>query len=640
MRTRSVLGAALFYIALTLVLTYPFSTHLTTHVLSLGTDMDLAIWTIGWDLHALAHQPWAIFDANIFFPFHNTLAYSENLIGSAILAAPAVWLTGNTILGMNLVALFSVAASAFGSFLLARRLGFSVAASLIAGTIAGFAPPRFFRMDQLPISTVQWIPFTLWALHVYFDTGRARYLRIAIALFSLQAITSGHGAAMLTLAVGMLLLWKFAFGAPLAIKQRLRDVGLPGVLALVPAALVYVPYKLAQIEVGLKRELDDWTLATSSYFTSPTNAHQWMLSKLPDWSWLKGLPDAWLFPGVVPLVLAAFAVWLHAADAAPVSAGRAWRRLAIALEVFAVAFFGLAIWVTVVGGVRLKAGNTVWLSSHGATPWIQFILLAALRFAIRTRARLALGPRLDRTRKAFDVWRHSLNTPDHLWLYASMFLLCVWLSIGPPIGIWRLMYWMPGLNFVRMPSRFTVLGMMALGIVAASGFDRLTSRSRAGVRLMAASLCTVALVGEFAMLPMPSEPYAVELPAIDRWVGTQAQPMSLLEMPLSDSLIVPNRERWTTRFMLHSMAHWKPLFVGFSGIQPPGYQANYWTMVHFPDATSLALARRLGLTHVILHTSLIHPTEREETEARYVQFANDVQLVHTEGEGRLYVIRP
>ena len=640
MRTRTAVAAAAFYTALTLVLTWPFSTELTTHVLSVGTDMDLAIWSIGWNVHKLTHQPWSIFDANIFHPFHNTLAYSENLIGSSLLAAPVIWLTGNTILGMNLVALFSVAAGAFGAFLLARRLGLSAAAALLAGIVWGFTPPRFFRMDQLPISSVQWIPFALWALHAYFDTRRSRYLKIAVAVYSLQALTSGHGAAMLTLAIGMLLVWKWWHGEPLAIVRRLRDIGWQGGLSLVPAALIYIPYKLAQVEVGLKRELDDWTLSTPSFFASPSLVDRWIVQQLPDFSWLKGEPDAWLFPGLVPLVLATLALWHHAASAAPDAPHRGFRRLAVALEIAAAGLFALAVWVTLVGGIRLKAGATVWFSAHGGSPWLQLAAVLAIRSGIRRFAPFAPGPRAARARAWLATWRQSFNTPDHLWFYAALFLMSMWLAIGPPLGIWRVMYWMPGLNFVRMPSRFTVVGLLGLGIVVASGFDRLTARASAAVKIGAATLCGLLLVVEFAALPMTSEPYAVEPLPVDRWIATQPEPMALLEMPLSDSQSVPNRERWTTRFMLHSMAHWKPLFVGFSGIQPPGYQDNYWTLVKFPDAESLALARRLGLTHVILHTSLVDPTERQMFDDRFAAFADQVRLVHTEGEGRVYAIRP
>ena len=168
---RTLAWVAASYLALTVLLTWPFATGLATHVLSTGTDMDLAVWTIGWDVHSFTHQPWHIFDANIFYPWTNTLAYSENLIGSALLAAPVVWTTGNVVLGMNTAVLLSVAISAFGAFLLARQLGLSVGASFLAGLVAAFAPPRFFRMEQLPISSVQWIPFALAALHRYFDTA-------------------------------------------------------------------------------------------------------------------------------------------------------------------------------------------------------------------------------------------------------------------------------------------------------------------------------------------------------------------------------------------------------------------------------------------------------------------------------------
>jgi len=116
--------------------------------------------------------------------------------------------------------------------------------------------------------------------------------------------------------------------------------------------------------------------------------------------------------------------------------------------------------------------------------------------------------------------------------------------------------------------------------------------------------------------------------------------LALLGMPMSDSRVDSRREKWTTEFMLHSMAHWKPLFVGYSGIQPPGYQENYATFVSFPDTASLALARRLGLTHVILHTELVDPSERAMVEDKYTRFADQVQLIHTEGDGRLYAIKP
>ena len=113
------------------------------------------------------HQPFAIFDANMYFPQAHTLAYSENLIGSAMFAAPVVWLTGNLALGLNVVALLSVVLCGTGTYVLARRLGVRPAFAIIAGLVFAFSPPRFFRLGQAHLTVVQWIPFGLAFLHAY-----------------------------------------------------------------------------------------------------------------------------------------------------------------------------------------------------------------------------------------------------------------------------------------------------------------------------------------------------------------------------------------------------------------------------------------------------------------------------------------
>ena len=233
-----------------------------------------------------------------------------------------------------------------------------------------------------------------------------------------------------------------------------------------------------------------------------------------------------------------------------------------------------------------------------------------------------------------------MATADHRWLYAGLFLIGIWMSIPPPFSLWRWIYWVPGLNFVRVPSRFTVVGMLGLGLVAAAGLDGLMRGRRAAVRVLIATAAAVLFIAESAMVPLDMVQFENDATPIDRWAASLPPGAALLDMPMSDSLSIPLREQWTTRIMLHSMSHWKPVFVGFSGIQPPGYMDNYWKLVNFPDAESLATARRLGITHVILHMGKVDPRETAMVEAKYAQFAADVTLVHTEGEGRVYAIRP
>ena len=125
--TRRLLAAAA-YLALTFLLTYPLGINAASTVVGSDADTDLFIWTLAWNTHAFTAQPLTIFDANIYYPFRHTLAYSENLIGSAFFAAPVLWATGNPILALNVATLASIFLCGLGGFVLGRSLG------LVAGS--------------------------------------------------------------------------------------------------------------------------------------------------------------------------------------------------------------------------------------------------------------------------------------------------------------------------------------------------------------------------------------------------------------------------------------------------------------------------------------------------------------------------
>ena len=170
-------NAALLFLALTLLLTWPLALRPSSATLPMGPDGDLFAWTLAWNAHAFITQPLSLFDANIYHPLRHTLAFSENLIGSAFIAAPILWITGNNVLALNTVALLSVVLCGLGAFVLARRIGIGPAGAVVAGVIFAFSPPRFFRTGQLHLGAVQWIPFALASLHAYLDEGRRRDLQ-------------------------------------------------------------------------------------------------------------------------------------------------------------------------------------------------------------------------------------------------------------------------------------------------------------------------------------------------------------------------------------------------------------------------------------------------------------------------------
>ena len=541
---RNFLLAAVAYALLTLVMTLPFSLRPGSTVVADLPDTHLYIWTLAWDTHAVLHQPLHIFDANIYYPFSNTLAYSENLIGSALFAAPIIWLTGNMVLAMNLTALITCWLCGVGAYLLARRVHVTAAGAFICGVIFEFAPPRFFRLGQLHLTAVQWMPFALAFLHTYFETGKRRELLLAIACFSLQALSSGHGAVYLSLAGAALTLWHLAFGAPLAIKQRLRDVGAAGAYLLAPAIWVVLPYRLAQQEAGLRRGyLADVLPGVESFLASPTHFHTFLRERII--GHFDKEADAFLFPGLLVLILAAIAITSWPA-----------RR-------------------------RLRENYTAF-----------YILIA-------------IGSVL---------------------MYAS------W-----PFEIWRYVYWLPGFNFIRVPSRFVLLLMLALGVLAGIGFDRLSVQMPGTLKTIAAAVITILLLGEYASYPFSSVPYAVDIPPIDRWLDTQPKPFVVAEVPVPSPGNLGALERQQTTSMLHSTAHWQKTIHGYSGIRQPFHDRLYLELTAFPDDTSINSLRAVGATYIVVHTDA-YPGNWPLIEERIAR-TPALKLEHVEGAGRVYSLR-
>ena len=282
------------YAAITFVLALPLSLHPGGSVLSVAPDTDLYMWTLAWDAHALVTQPLRIFDANIYFPQALTLAYSENLIGSAFFAAPVLWLTGNPVLAMNIVALLSCVLCGIGAFLLGRGLASVSHSAAVSGLVFAFAPPRFLRLDQLHLITVQWIPFALASAHVYFEGGRRRDLWLTLLFFTLQALTSGHGAVFVTVALaGVVDLaarcsdvrWQRCDGCATAggrVRCSSRRRSPP-----------IVPYLIVQRQMGLRRTLEDWAVPASSFLASPSHVQVALLSLFPS---LADQRDRWCLP--------------------------------------------------------------------------------------------------------------------------------------------------------------------------------------------------------------------------------------------------------------------------------------------------------------------------------------------------------
>ena len=298
---------AAIYALLLFAFTAPVSLDPGARAFAQGPDTRLYLWTLGWDLHALKTDPLHIFDANIFFPEAQTLAYSEHLIGAALMALPLSAFTDNLDLILNFVLLLATFLGALGCDRLARECGASPRGALLAGIVGGFSGPRLARLTQAHLATLHFVPWALAFAIRYLRDGKRRDLLATLALFTLQALTSGHGGLFLAIALALL------FGGALLSRmlrpgQAIRDCGLAGLLLLLVNVPFAIPYYEVRGRVGLTRVIEDaegYAPSAGSWLQAPTRSQTAIVSGLPSLQPRIEAANAALFPGFVFLGLAA-----------------------------------------------------------------------------------------------------------------------------------------------------------------------------------------------------------------------------------------------------------------------------------------------------------------------------------------------
>lgn len=217
------------YTLLALVFTYPLAFNLAAAVPNDIGDPLLNTWILAWVNHALLTNPANLFNANIFYPLPGTLAYSEHLFSTALVAMPVRLITTEPIVAYNFSLLLSFPLAAFGMYLLALRWTRRRDAAFIAGLIFGFAPYRFAAIAHLQLLTFQWLPFALLWLDRLMARGqpasRGRAALLAVLFMALQTLASWYLALYTALAAGLYVAARFLTGP----QRRTQLTGPAGV---------------------------------------------------------------------------------------------------------------------------------------------------------------------------------------------------------------------------------------------------------------------------------------------------------------------------------------------------------------------------------------------------------------------------
>jgi hypothetical protein len=293
----------LAFIALTALMSWPWARHPLDTVSDLGDPYNIA-YTLWWDFHQTFHDPRHLFDATIFYPYRDTLAFSEHDYGIALLFFPLFAVGVPPLTVHSLATFFAFVLSGYGAFRLARTLTGSYGAAWVAGVAFAFIPYRFQRLPHLHYIFAGWIPL-LFEASVLFVRGRslrrAVWLGVAFLMNALTCITWFILALIpLGLSAAFLVVW---YGA-----WRVRALWLRGAFALGAASLVLLlfllPYRRVAAAYGFVRDAPEVKMYSAT-------ALNWLAAspRLKIWEGFGGLAateEMSLFPGLL-LPLLAFA---------------------------------------------------------------------------------------------------------------------------------------------------------------------------------------------------------------------------------------------------------------------------------------------------------------------------------------------
>jgi len=289
MRPRTALAV---FIVLGIIHLWPLSIAPWRLSMNYHADADYNAWAIAWINRTLPTDPASLFDANIFAPEDDTLAYSHPVVAPALFVAPLSWVGASPVLLFNVSMFGGLVLTAWATWWLVRQWTASDIAGLVSGALAAYNVHLLTRLAHVSAAHAWGLPLSLYLSDRLVRQPSRRHT-ILLAL----VVAGTAGSSLYWLAIVMMII-----AGRVLVSRR-------GVLATVAAATgglalvspLLLPYvRLAQD--GFRRPLSmvaDFSAELTGYLSSTSVLHA---------GWSAGFyrddVNA-LFAGVLALALAA-----------------------------------------------------------------------------------------------------------------------------------------------------------------------------------------------------------------------------------------------------------------------------------------------------------------------------------------------
>lgn len=629
------------FCAMTAVMTWPWVLHLRNAVADRG-DPYMISWTLWWDYHQTFTNPLHLFDANVFYPYKYTLAFSENDYGLALLFFP-LFALGVKALTVNAIATFlGFAFCAYGAFRLTRTLTRSVGAAWVAGVVFAFVPYRFQVLSHLHYLFAGWIPLLLEALLLFARAPtrkRAAWLGVAFLMNALTCISWFLMTSIPLALTVVLLVWRD--------RALLRDRAfwLRGAVAVGVATLLLMPFLIPYYRVSVMYGLrwEPWEFA----FNSPSLIH-WLGSESRNKIWHNfgaQLPGPHrLFPGMLAPLLGIAALRVRRRPRVDSSTDSQQARdasliavldvlIVLALVVAALARGYEDVSYRIFGHQILRLGmrsveHALWfaLGALILRLWLMpspLTLLARLKRWVASRKAYVESngsfdteAPTDETRARVSVVK-DFNASDGEAIGVAL-VWTVWgflASLGANFFVnrWLHDYVLP-FQSLRIPSRWAMICYAGLAVLAGVGASKLAARAAQLWPHARTAALVFSLVAAVLLFELHASPLNMELGEVD----TTQLAERLKRTPMKGGLVeLPSEEGANRHFyMLRVADHGRPLVnATASFISPTTAQINKATR-EGPIPTSFQdLLERVPTSYLVVHTERLAPERWADYEA-------------------------
>jgi hypothetical protein len=513
----------LSYFLLTIVMTWPLVTQLTTAIPGDSFDGWQNYWNLWWVKTALVDRQQTPFVTDLlYYPTGVGLYFHTLNPFNGLLTLP-LQLSGSLFIAYNAVVFFSWTLAGYGVYLLTQWiLDFrfwildctdqsdgtgnpkskiqNLKSAFLAGAIFTFAPVHMAHLlGHMQVMSLQWLPF--YALYLLQAVARsrqgkpwARHALLAGFFLTLAGLCDWYFVLYLFFFTGLVVLWQFLpahWGDNLKSKiQNLKSAILPamvaGLLMLILLSPVLIPMvrEATQFSFMVRPTSDLYIFSASLLdFLVPNRLHT--LWRPESFTWpgnqIAPVSERTISLGYLPLLLALVALWR-------------WR------------------------------------------PAVRFWAVTALFFLL-----LALGPRIHLGNITASDLPTTLSSTTPEWTPFALLNRTV-----------------PFMRISRSVSRYALMVQLAIAVMAGIGLATLLQRRRALTGWLISGACLVLLLAEFWVAPYPMSP--PDTPPFYAQIAEMTDVRGILNLPM-------NYDR--PGYLLYQTVHHKPLAVAYISRDDP-----------------------------------------------------------------------